>query len=334
MRENTKIKDANKQFKEHISFLLSSIDSITDFVYFKDIEGFFVSCNSSFAEFVGKPKDEIVGKTVHDLFSQETADFFQENSKKIIELKQSDRCEEWVNSPAGHHIFIEIHKIPIIGSNGDVIGLLGLIRNITDKKQFEHDLQLKDNLLTAVAKSTNELVRNLDFNDAILKALNIVGNSTNVERIAIYQTSPNADNKPYTASIKFEWVSDTKFSHINKLEELQNLSFEKYGTFFQPLLEKKPVMGLINDFHDSMKTLYISMGVKSSMFFPIFIEDYLWGFAIFSDFTYERNWSESEQAILLSFSASLASVIERKQKREKEKLMKNGLILSCLVCVM
>lgn len=118
----------------------SILDSITDIVFLKDCSGIYLDCNPSFSEFVGKTREEIVGKTDYELFSREIADFFREQDCQMLEMRKPRHNEEWVTYPDGHKRLLDTLKAPYLGADGVLLGVLGVSRDITKRKEAEQRL--------------------------------------------------------------------------------------------------------------------------------------------------------------------------------------------------
>ncbi|MEI6786696.1 MAG: PAS domain S-box protein, partial [Verrucomicrobiota bacterium] len=141
LRDITERKRAEEEIRRQAALINSLLDSIPDIVFFKNSEGVYLGANPAFFEFVGRPRNEIIGKTDHDLFDKEIADFFQEQDQQMLARREPRHNEEWITYPDGRRVMIDTLKSPYWGPNGELIGLLGISRDITAQKQAEDALR-------------------------------------------------------------------------------------------------------------------------------------------------------------------------------------------------
>ena len=120
--------------------LRTLIQTIPDLVWLKDPNGIYLFCNSKFERFFGAREKNIIGKTDYDFVDKELADFFREKDKAAIAKGNfSINEEEIVYANDGHRELLETIKTPIYGNAGDLIGVLGIARDITKRKQAEKE---------------------------------------------------------------------------------------------------------------------------------------------------------------------------------------------------
>ncbi|MDZ4133556.1 MAG: diguanylate cyclase [Dethiobacteria bacterium] len=131
---------AEEEIKQQAGLIAVLLDSIPDIIFLKDINGVYKSCNSEFARHVGRSKDQIVGKTDYDLYPREEADAFRENDRRMIEIQSSRHNEEWITYPDGHRVLIDTVKTPYRDIDGNLVGILGISRDITERKQAENKI--------------------------------------------------------------------------------------------------------------------------------------------------------------------------------------------------
>jgi PAS domain S-box-containing protein len=146
------------------ALLNSLLNSVPDLIFYKDIEGMYLGCNNAFAEFVGRPEPEITGHTDYELFAAEVADFFREQDQEMLRLEETRINEEWVDYPDGRRVLLQTLKTPFYGPDGELFGLIGISRDITDRYQVEATLRESEARFRDVALSSADWVWEVDPN--------------------------------------------------------------------------------------------------------------------------------------------------------------------------
>lgn len=147
---NKSVNNKTKELKEVINFLkqsreeevrqtgliLSLIDTIPDIIFYKNLEGVYTGCNSLFSEIIGVPKDNIIGKTDYELFDDKRAKEYITEDSNVLKDKLV-RHEESTLLPDGRKIYIETIKTPYLDADGKQIGIIGVGRDISERKSEE-----------------------------------------------------------------------------------------------------------------------------------------------------------------------------------------------------
>jgi PAS domain S-box-containing protein len=123
---------------EQVDWYRHIVNSIDGSVYWKDLNGVYLGCNTYAARMVGLDSpDEIIGKTDFDLFSEDVAKQYRKNDNCVMESKTSMSVGERGISADGNFLFQLSSKKPLYDARGEIIGITGNTIDITDKKQFE-----------------------------------------------------------------------------------------------------------------------------------------------------------------------------------------------------
>lgn len=142
LRNVTARKNAEENLLQQETHLKTLVETIPDLVWLKDVNGFYLACNLRFEKFYGAKQSEIIGKTDYDFVDKDLADFFRKHDRIAIEAgKPCSNEEEVVYAFDGHKGLLETIKTPMYNNFGEIIGVLGVGRDITDRKKMEMNLQ-------------------------------------------------------------------------------------------------------------------------------------------------------------------------------------------------
>ena len=145
----TERRHAEDDVRRQAALISSLLDAIPDIVFFKSIEGVYLICNPAFAEFVGRPRSEIIGKTDREVFGKELGDSFREQDRQMLATRAPRHHEEWIACPRGQKALFDRLKTPHWGPEGEIIGVLGISRDITAQRQAAEELRQTNQFLEA-----------------------------------------------------------------------------------------------------------------------------------------------------------------------------------------
>ncbi len=141
IKDITVRKMAEKSAIDQYRFLQHLIDTIPYPVFYKDMNYVYMGCNKRFEEIIGLPKDEIVGKTVHDITLKESADMSHEKDKELFKNPGSQFYEEYVPYADGTMHLVLFNKTTFQNEKGQLAGIIGIMVDITERKKTENALK-------------------------------------------------------------------------------------------------------------------------------------------------------------------------------------------------
>jgi PAS domain S-box-containing protein len=164
----TQVHARTAELRQKTALLTSLLDSISDIVFFKDSQGVYLGCNPEFARFVGRSREDIIGRTDYDLFPTEVADFFRENDRAMMASEASRHNEEWVDYPDGSRALVDTLKSPLKNTEGHVVGVLGVSRDITEREAAEAALKESEERYRVLFESSPDAVVIVDAESGTL----------------------------------------------------------------------------------------------------------------------------------------------------------------------
>ena len=170
IRDITKRKQAEEEILESKNFLKQMVNVISDLIFYKDTSSVYLGSNKSFAEkFIGLSEDEIIGKTDLDFVKdEELARFFRQKDKEVLKEGKTKANEETITLADGTVIEIETVKSPFFDESGKVAGLIGISRDITERKNAEREILESKNFLEILLESIPAPVFYKDINGRYL----------------------------------------------------------------------------------------------------------------------------------------------------------------------
>jgi len=150
------IKYLQKELLTQRNFLRAVFDVIPDLIWLQDAEGRFLGCNTIFERFVGAKEADIIGHTSFDFINIKNATLFRGKQLKQGDIKPSRHNECLTFADNSHTGLFETIKTPMRDGSGNIIGVVGVSRDITEHKVREQQLKAYAHfdVLTGLANRT------------------------------------------------------------------------------------------------------------------------------------------------------------------------------------
>lgn len=137
------------------------LDNLPDLAWGKDLDGRFTVANRALADACGvSSPSEMIGKTDRDFFPASQADAFMKDDREIVLSGAGKMTEEPLTTKEGASRWLLTFKTPIFDPSGAVVGTVGLARDVTDRKEMETRLRLREReIRTMVENSPDVIIR-------------------------------------------------------------------------------------------------------------------------------------------------------------------------------
>jgi len=154
---------AEERERRHADEQRLLLDNLPAYVFFKDRDGHYVTVNRKMAELLGLPESQIAGKTDQDLFPLETAEQLRRNDSEVLRSGHSLEVEEMV-IVGDRRIATQALKVPLRDQSGQIVGLVGMVFDLTERRRLEEALH-QSQKLEAVGQLAGSVAH--DFNNIL-----------------------------------------------------------------------------------------------------------------------------------------------------------------------
>jgi diguanylate cyclase (GGDEF)-like protein/PAS domain S-box-containing protein len=129
-------------------------DNIPDSIFAKDSEGRYLFANKAFARLHGvSSPDDLLGKTAFDLFPKDRAGELHAVDLEVMKSRGAIlESERTAADPAGKVKWLRTTKVPLVDANEHVVGIVGLHRDITQRREAEQQLRQSEANLAAAQR--------------------------------------------------------------------------------------------------------------------------------------------------------------------------------------
>jgi len=226
MDDITKKKAAERSLRENLHFLQRLIDTIPNPIYFKDMYGRFQGCNLAFEKFVGLCKEEIIGKTVYDIYPQDQAEIAIFSDQALFASPGIKIEETTVRLKDGRRMDVISNKATYTNEEGALAGMVEVIIDITERKRAEDELRKAKDLAEDAARVKSDFLANMSHE--IRTPMNAVIGMTGL----LLDADLSSDQKDCVETIRSS--GDGLLSIINDILDFSKIDSGKMDLESQP----------------------------------------------------------------------------------------------------
>jgi PAS domain S-box-containing protein len=226
-----------------------------------------------------------------------------------LELLCKDGSTVWTETKAGF----------VRDSTGTPVGLLGVTRDISKRKEIEEALRRREAVLEAMSFAAEKFLQAASWEEDIQEILARLGQAMQASRVYIFENFRGTDDAIFTRQ-RYEWVAPGVAPEIDN-PELQAFPWRAagYGRWEDTLGQGGLIIGHVREFPPCEQAFLADQGIKSIVVVPIFEGPYWWGMVGFDECRREREWTFSEIEALRAAASTLGAAIlhERSKKALK-----------------
>ncbi|MEM3342598.1 MAG: PAS domain S-box protein, partial [Thermoplasmata archaeon] len=148
----------DRKLSEQNAFVETLLESIPSPVFYTDIELKYKGCNRAYEEFFDVKKEELIGKTAFDLFPEHIASEINSTDRKVLTEKSMMAYEMQLKAYDSSIRDVIVWKRPIVHRDGSICGIIGIITDITEQKEYGRRLEQKKKEIELLAKTAEEFL--------------------------------------------------------------------------------------------------------------------------------------------------------------------------------
>ena len=188
-------------------------------------------------------------------------------------------------------------------------------------------LEKRDRILSATAEASNILLARDNFDEAVNKALQIIGECIDTDRVQVIENWHDSLNPSIPHwRVLYEWNSAYAVSQIEDPEVSQG-SYEGIEEWYKLQSRGYTLRYKLEEMPEPFKSIQAKAGVKVLHAVPIFVEGNHWGVVGFDDCRKVTHHTDAELSILKTAAACIGSAIQQERiRREKEAVERNILL--------
>ena len=192
---------AEESLRQQTKFLQVLIDTLPVPIFYKNRHGVYTGCNTAFEQSFGKPRDQVIGKTVYEFWPKKMAEVYYKADMDVFTSPHIQQYETSVQYADGSVHQVMFYKAPFFDARDQVAGLVGTILDITERKRSEEAFRESNQKLRLLTGLTRHDI----FNQltAVKLLLDMASDSSDIETIHKYISRARETGDQIEATIGF-----------------------------------------------------------------------------------------------------------------------------------
>jgi diguanylate cyclase (GGDEF)-like protein/PAS domain S-box-containing protein len=267
-----------------------------------------------------RTEDEVIGQPLSQISETLAA-------KTTPYLNGQEHHMEFSKEDAGDEIIFDltISPVTLLGNKNsfDHPDMMITLHDITHHKEAEAALSRRESIMSAISMAAEQFLRETSWEQNVPSVLESIGKAADVSRVFVAMNYFDTERTLRT-SLCYEWVVPGIASQLkNSVLQHVNLRKEGYARWEKILSQGLPIQGLVRDLPVEEQSFPQSLGSVSIAAIPIFVELDWWGFIVFDETRYERQWTGMELDAFHA-AANIFGAAETRARAEQKALQKQN----------
>jgi two-component system, sensor histidine kinase and response regulator len=211
-------KRAEQALRDSEALYHSLVETLPLNVFRKDLQGRFTFANQLFCRTVGRPLEELLGKTDYDFFPANLALKYREDDRRVIEKREVLEVVEEHRRPDGLRIHVQVLKTPVYDSRGQVVGTQCVFWDVSDRMRAQEEMQKAKEAAESANRAKSVFLANMSHE--IRTPMNAIIGMTEL----VLETGLNVEQREY-----LELVNKSAHSLLGVINDILDFSKVEAG---------------------------------------------------------------------------------------------------------
>ena len=178
-KQAEKLEQSEHLLKEQFELLSAIINTIPSPLYYKDTNDVYLGCNIEFEKFSGIKREQLIGKTIQEVLPNQSWNLHKKMDKEVLESGENLHYETTIISADNVEHQMMINKSVFYNQKGEKAGIIGVLIDVSDRKQLEYETNQREKFLRLINSANN--TSHLSFDLMVKSALRGIAEAFNAE---------------------------------------------------------------------------------------------------------------------------------------------------------
>ncbi|MEM9226461.1 MAG: ATP-binding protein [Verrucomicrobiota bacterium] len=287
------------------------IDALPDIAFVISDQGRYLEVYAHKQDALSRQAENLLGSTLEETWDRDQARRFQNAVERCLHQQQQISLEYSIDS-GGETFWFEGRLAPMRADDGLLDRVIWVAYDITERKRAVATLEQRDQLLQGVSRASSHLLAVRDFQQAVYRALEAIGEHAQVDRVVVFENSFDQDARQTRIVPRHTW-SRPGFEQDESKLQLQDSWSGEMRPWYEKLSAHSIVQSSTVATTGKVRECLQRQGVEAVLIAPIRVESYFWGILVLYDCGHARTWDESEVTAIQVAAAGMGAFLVNRQ---------------------